>query len=71
MQKRQDVRNEKYRVFGEGGTKRSSPLYPRVKMKKKHFHREMPGDGDVGDAASPSEMCREMRHLIRRCRISL
>ncbi len=25
MQKRQDVRNEKYRVFGEGGTKRSLP----------------------------------------------
>ncbi len=26
MQKRQDVRNEKYRVFGEGGTKRSLPV---------------------------------------------
>jgi hypothetical protein len=28
MQKRQDTRNEKYRVFGEGGTKRSLPANP-------------------------------------------
>jgi hypothetical protein len=27
MQKRQDVRNEKYRMFGEGGTKRSLPIF--------------------------------------------
>jgi hypothetical protein len=37
---------------------------------KKKFSSGYAGDGDAGDAASPGEKCREMRHLIRRCGIS-